>query len=64
MKVGVDLSSISINKGKVLAETICIMAAYQHYNYYAVMDENSVKLEQVLAKVNITMLCMMIKNTS
>ena len=25
------------------------MAAYQHYNYYAVMDEKLSKVEQVLA---------------
>ena len=38
-----------LTNGKVLAETICIMAAYQYGNYYAVMDEKLSKVEQVLA---------------
>ena len=43
------ITQYPLTKGNVLVETICIMAAYQHYNYYAVMDEKLSKVEQVLA---------------
>ena len=38
-----------LTQGKVLAETLCWLGAYQSGNYYAVMDEKLSKVEQVLA---------------
>lgn len=44
-----DINIYPLTQGKVLAEAICLMGAYQGTNYYVVMDEKLTRVEQQLA---------------